>query len=77
MTSSPGSRFNCPNCGAVYEVVCVEAETVAVDRALACLGCSAPLQARQGGFVLKYFLLERSYSVIPRHAVAARRRTLN
>lgn len=71
MASSPRSRFNCPNCGAVYEVVYVEAENVAIDRELACLSCGAPLQARQGGFALKYFLLERSYSVTPRRAVAA------
>jgi hypothetical protein len=66
------SRSNCPNCDAVYEVVRVEAEDVAVDRELACLSCGAPLQARQGRFVLKYFLLERSYSAVtPRHTVGA------
>jgi hypothetical protein len=66
------SRFNCPNCGALYEVVRVEAENVAVDRELACLSCGAPFQARQGWFVLKYFLLERSYAAVtPRHAVGA------
>jgi hypothetical protein len=66
------SRFNCSNCGAVYEVVHVEAENVAIDRELACLSCSAPLQSRQGRFVLKYFLLQRSYSAVtPRHTVGA------
>jgi predicted RNA-binding Zn-ribbon protein involved in translation (DUF1610 family) len=71
MASSPASRFNCPNCGAVYEVVYVEAETVALNRELACLSCGAPLQARQGRFALKYFLLERPFSVRPRRAVGA------
>jgi predicted RNA-binding Zn-ribbon protein involved in translation (DUF1610 family) len=77
MASSPASRFNCPNCGALYEVVRVEAENVAIGRELACLSCGAPLQSRQGRFVLKYFLLGRSYpAVTPRHAVGdgARRR---
>jgi hypothetical protein len=64
------SRFNCPNCRALYEVVHVEAENVAIDRGLACLSCGAPLQSRQGRFVLKYFLLKRSFSAArPRHAV--------
>ena len=65
MASSPASRFNCLNCGAVYEVVYVEAEAVALNRELACLSCGASLQARQGQFALKYFLLERPFSVRP------------
>jgi predicted RNA-binding Zn-ribbon protein involved in translation (DUF1610 family) len=64
------SRFNCPNCGAVYEVVRVEAENVAVYRELACLSCGAPLQARHNRFVLKYFLLERNVAT-PRLAAGA------
>jgi predicted RNA-binding Zn-ribbon protein involved in translation (DUF1610 family) len=56
------TRFNCSNCGAAYEVVHVKAENVAIDCELACLSCGAPLQSRQGRFVLKYFLLKRSYS---------------
>jgi len=71
MAPSPASRFNCPNCGAVYEVVYVEAEIVALYRELACLSCGAPLQARQGRFALKYFLLERPFSVRSRRAVGA------
>jgi transcription elongation factor Elf1 len=66
------SRFNCTSCGALYEVVHVEAENVAIDRELACLSCGAPLQSRQGRFVLKYFLLKRSYSAVtPRYSVGA------
>jgi transcription elongation factor Elf1 len=45
------SQFNCSDCGAVYEVVHVEAENVANDHELACLGCGALLQSRQGRFV--------------------------
>jgi predicted RNA-binding Zn-ribbon protein involved in translation (DUF1610 family) len=56
------SRFNCPNCGSLYEVVGVEPENVTIDRELACPSCGAQLQSRQGQFVLKYFLLERSHT---------------
>lgn len=52
------SRFNCPNCGALYDLVCVEAERVTTDRELACLTCGGSLQGREGRSVLKYFLLE-------------------
>lgn len=51
------SQFQCPNCDARYQVVRIEAETVTVDRELTCLRCGAPLQGREGRFVLKYFLL--------------------
>jgi ssDNA-binding Zn-finger/Zn-ribbon topoisomerase 1 len=73
MATVQESRFQCPNCGALYELVCVEADTVSVDRGLTCLSCGAPLQARQGRFALKYFLLERSHSATPRRAVGTRK----
>lgn len=52
------TRFNCPNCDAMYDLVRTEAETVTTDRKLVCLTCGAPLQSREGRFILKYFLLE-------------------
>ncbi len=65
-------RYSCANCGALYDLVRVEAESVGTDCELACLMCSAPLQSRDGRFALKYFLLEPPR---PRHAqrIAARR----
>lgn len=45
-------EFSCPNCGALYRLVRVEAEN-AVDRELTCLACGGPLQGREGRFVLK------------------------
>jgi ribosomal protein S27E len=42
------TRFNCPNCGALYEVVHVEAENVAIDRELACLSCGGPIAIPTG-----------------------------
>jgi hypothetical protein len=44
----------------MYQVVRVEAKTVSANREITCLDCGAPLQARQGKFVLKYMLLRPS-----------------
>jgi len=52
------ARFNCANCGTHYKVVRVEAPTAA-DREIACLSCGVPLEAREGSFALKYFLVGR------------------
>ena len=56
--------FKCPNCGALYEVVRVEAAP-ANDPEIACRSCGGPLLGREAGLVLKYFLVarpgERSY----------------
>ena len=52
------TRFNCPNCDAVYDLVRTEAEFVTTDRELVCLTCGGPLRSREGRFILKYFLLE-------------------
>jgi predicted RNA-binding Zn-ribbon protein involved in translation (DUF1610 family) len=62
------SRFDCPNCGARYALVRVEADGVEADGVeadgeLACRSCGGPLQGYDGPFILKYFLVER-----PRHA---------
>jgi transcription elongation factor Elf1 len=53
------SRFGCPHCGARYQIVRIDAENTAADHELVCLACGEPLEARQGQFALKYFLLER------------------
>jgi hypothetical protein len=52
--------FRCPSCNALYQVVKAEAgpETVALE--IACRVCSRPLVAREGQFVLKYFLLRKA-----------------
>jgi hypothetical protein len=47
--------FDCPNCGTCYKVVRVEAPATAGDREIVCLSCGAPLNEREGKFVLKYF----------------------
>jgi hypothetical protein len=52
--------FNCPNCDAVYRLVKAEAGPETVDRELTCRSCAAPLPAREGNFVMKYFLLRKA-----------------
>jgi hypothetical protein len=51
--------FNCPHCGAKYNVVRIESPVEISTKEITCLGCGGPLQARQGAHVLKYFLIER------------------
>jgi predicted RNA-binding Zn-ribbon protein involved in translation (DUF1610 family) len=50
-------QFQCPNCGALYQVIKCEAGPETDDRRITCRACSAPLVGRDGQFVLKYFLL--------------------
>jgi hypothetical protein len=62
----PGGRpaalnpFICPNCGAFYQVVKVEAGPETDNREISCRVCDWPLAGRENQFVLKYFLLRPS-----------------
>jgi predicted Zn finger-like uncharacterized protein len=62
----PGGRpaafnpFICPNCGAFYQVVKVEAGPETDNREIKCRACGGPLVGREGKFVLKYFLLRKA-----------------
>lgn len=49
--------FRCPNRGALYQVVKVEAGPETVDCQISCRTCGARLVGREGSFILKYFLL--------------------
>lgn len=60
MQKALSTCFVCPNCGAVYQVIRGEAGPETMDRGIACRSCGGPLLSREGGFVLKYFLVERS-----------------
>jgi hypothetical protein len=52
------NRFACPTCQALYDVVKVEAGPEADSgRQLTCRSCGTPLAARDGKFILKYFML--------------------
>jgi hypothetical protein len=48
--------FKCPNCGAFYQSVKVDAGPEIVDRQIKCHACGAPLNGRDGQMFLKYFL---------------------
>ena len=62
--------FNCPNCGARYEVVRIEEPPRPTHREVTCLSCGGPLHGREGKFVLKYFLTDRAKRRAYRAAVA-------
>jgi transcription elongation factor Elf1 len=55
----PVTRFDCSNCGAHYHLVRVEAGAETTSREITCRSCGAPLQAREGRYILKYFLVDR------------------
>jgi predicted Zn finger-like uncharacterized protein len=52
------TRFDCPNCAAEYKLVRAEAGPPS-DHQIECRRCGAPLQGREGKFILKYFLIGR------------------
>jgi len=58
MLNAPAAPFKCPNCGALYEVVRVEAAP-ANDREITCRACGGRLPGREGALILKYFLIAR------------------
>ena len=53
------ASFSYPNCAAQYKLVRVEATSSTPYRELICLSCGAPLAAREGAYVLKYFLVQQ------------------
>jgi hypothetical protein len=60
MSKSMATLFLCPVCAAKYEVIGFEAPPEpTTEGELACLCCGGPLRAREGKFLLKYFLIER------------------
>jgi hypothetical protein len=52
--------FRCKSCFALYQVVKTQAGPETVDPQIACRVCKGPLAAREGQFVLKYFLLREA-----------------
>jgi DNA-directed RNA polymerase subunit RPC12/RpoP len=59
MHGTTTTQFNCVDCNALYHLIKVEAGPETVDRELNCQACGARLPARDGQFVLKYFLLRK------------------
>ena len=58
MLKLPQTLFNCPHCGIAYKVVPVEVAQIepSVDT-VECLNCGGELDAREGAFMRKYFLV--------------------
>jgi predicted Zn finger-like uncharacterized protein len=66
-------HFNCPNCNALYRVVKAETGPEAIiDREITCWVCGGPIAARDGKFVLKYFLLWKVWRRQEKSAVTRR-----
>jgi hypothetical protein len=57
MIQSASGHFKCPNCHALYQLVKAEAGPETISGEIACCICGRPLPAREGNFILKYFLL--------------------
>ena len=63
------SVFSCPNCDALYQVVKAEAGPETDGREITCRACGAPLPARDGKRVCKYFLLRKARRTDPREGL--------
>jgi hypothetical protein len=59
MHGTTTTQFNCVDCDALYHLIKVEAGPETADREINCRACGAPLPARDGQFVLKYFHLQK------------------
>jgi hypothetical protein len=59
MPTQPTPSFHCPHCGVAYKIVRVEADAAAAapDEKVFCRNCDGELDARDGAFILKYFLV--------------------
>jgi hypothetical protein len=55
--------FRCKSCLALYQIVKAPAGPETADLKIACKLCNAPLRAREGQFILKYFLLREASRV--------------
>ncbi len=62
MTKQSANLFECPACRARYKLVRMACDRIESDEQIACRNCGAPLQARDGNDILKYFLVgQRRY----------------
>ena len=59
MSQLESAPFYCPHCGAKYRIARLEVPPTH-DREIRCISCSGALPGREGAFLLKYFLVERS-----------------
>jgi hypothetical protein len=59
-------HFNCPGCRALYHVVKTEAGLGTTNGEATCQICGGGLPAREGKYILKYFLLRRARRYRPK-----------
>jgi len=52
--------IRCANCDALYQAVRAEPGPQTIDREIRCEACGGPLPARDGKFILKYFLWRKA-----------------
>jgi transcription elongation factor Elf1 len=52
--------YFCPDCNALYQLVQIEAGSETNYREITCSNCGTPFPAREGKFVLKYFMLRKA-----------------
>jgi predicted Zn finger-like uncharacterized protein len=65
MAAPQGTNFNCPQCGARYTVIQVEALPVADGAEIECVNCDEPFEVHAGRFAFKYFLVGPKLQRIP------------
>jgi predicted Zn finger-like uncharacterized protein len=53
-------HFKCPDCDALYQIVKAELGPETIEGEVACRICGGELPAREGKFILKYFLLRQA-----------------
>jgi hypothetical protein len=59
VNQSHAEHFSCRNCNAKYLLIRVESEPDPSHGGIECHHCGAPLNGREGQFILKYFLIDR------------------
>ena len=52
--------YFCPSCNALYQIVKVATGPETIYGEITCRACGGPLPAREGKFVLKYFMLRKA-----------------
>ena len=57
VSQSHAEYFSCRNCNAKYLLIRVDSEPS--HGRIECHHCGAPLNGREGRFILKYFLIDR------------------
>ncbi len=57
MSEHPPMSRTCPNCGAQYKVIRIDAPATDKFREISCKSCGGPLQGREGNSIFKYFLV--------------------